>query len=175
MSSCKNNEPSRTYSTNIKGKEITIGESFRRKYLDKMPQINEMLKSDFSASIYDSRNLEKNQLVFIIIGGDSYTMIHMLILNENEELINTFEVAGIDCPFAEELEDGSVEWCGDRFSVFENDSTFNLVNKKIKTDSFLKNSKCHIDSTVTTYKINYKAQIEKANEKNYHFERIGIR
>ena len=174
MSSCKNTEYPRIYSTNVKGKEIVIEESFRKKHLDKMPKINEMLKSNFFASIYDNKNLGKNKLVFIIIRGDSYSMIHMLILNKKEELINTFEVAGVDCPFAEELEDGSVEWCGDRFSVFENDSTFNLVDKKIKTDSFLENSKCHIDSTVTTYKINYKAQIEKLSEKSYHFERIGI-
>jgi hypothetical protein len=179
LSACedKNNNQLNVISTDSVNVEWMpeVDKRCKRMYLDSMPAVKIGLAGDYTAYRYGERNIGlERKALFVYIARDDYSIIHMLILNKKEELINTFEVAGVECGFAEELEDGSAEWCGDRLSVFENDSTFNLTNKTIKADSFMENAKFYIDSNVTTYKINYKAQIEKIGEKRYHFERIGI-
>lgn len=171
--SCSHEYP-KAYSIDVTGNKITTNDSIGKEYLDKIPRITEALGNDYEAFLYDERKIGKNKAVFIKIGRDAYQVIYLLILNEKGSLINTFEVAGDDCPGANELEDGSVKWCGDKFSVFENDSVFSLTNKKIKTDSFFEDTRCYIDSTVTKYKISYSGNIEKLWEENVHFERVGV-
>lgn len=145
-----------------------LGDGFKKQYLNQISSIYEILDGDYSAYLYERKKIGKNQGIFVYVVRDSYGILYLLLINKNKKLLSSVEIAGTNCGGVYERNNGQVEWCGDRYSLFENDSIFNTILVNEITDGYEVDAPTYTDSLVVKYKINNKGVIQKLEERIYH-------